>query len=233
MNQSGNMGKEKSFDQQASDAQYGVAPTPYHIHDGIGSPLIGKLNSKKLPNGKFINSISIGGFTIYPSTGIEFEPVNNGQNKAIQNAAAIVSTSSSSSVSIVGSAVGSGVTSIVTGIDTLVTPSINFLSGIIWDSVNSQFIVVTAGVYMVIGLVTYMSSTDGKLYQTEIFINGNVAVKSYSQAGATGSATGLCVTQIFNLNIRDKIQLYTWQNSGSNASIYNTSPLTYLSIAKI
>ena len=143
------------------------------------------------------------------------------------------------SSSIAARAYGTSSASIPTGVDTKVLlNSLDFAAGITWDATNSRFVVLTAGYYTITGIATYSSTTSGKLYQTEISLNGNAittgaSAKCYFQASINSGAAGPCATTVLSLSVGDYIELYTWHNVGSNASIYNASGLTYLAIAKV
>lgn len=143
-----------------------------------------------------------------------------------------------SSSSVAARAYGTSSASIPTGADTKVLlNSLDFAAGITWDATNSRFVVLTAGYYTITGIATYSSTTSGKLYQTEISLNGNAitpgaSAKCYFQASITSGAAGPCATTVLSLSVGDYIELYTWHNVGSNASIYNASGLTYLAISK-
>lgn len=226
-----------SFKQQANQSQYGVSPVAYHRHTGVDSPIIGNLNivPSKTLNGDFFYSISIGGFTIYNGNGILFEPVNDGNNKAIPNAVAILSQSTGF-VSGANGTVSNATASVPTGTDTLVALASGFFNGITWDTSTNAFVIITAGQYLVSGVVTYASLISGKLYKTEIFVNGSVVAETGAQSAVTGSGVATvstCVTIVLNLNVGDSVQLYTFQNSGSTESVAGGSPLGYLSIAQV
>lgn len=169
MNQSGK--NEKSFSKQLSDSQYGVSPIPYHEHTGVDSPIIGSLNYQKLPNGDVIASISIGGFTIYSSNGISFEPLNDGRGRAVQNAAAILS---------------SGVTSITAGNGISISSSTGDIT------ISSSASAIPTGVILASSYTTTPPSgwlaCDGSAYSRTIYA-ALYAVVGTSYGSGDGSTT--------------------------------------------
>jgi hypothetical protein len=153
------------------------------------------------------------------------------------------SSSPASTSSINGMAYASSNTTVPTsGIDAQVLANTSiFVNGITFDATNHQFIVKTAGQYLIIGNANYVSTVSGKEYAVEIGINAdpsnpggfNPQAKTYTQASMNSGSAGQPVVTIQNLNIGDTIQLWTWNNSGSSAQVYSGSALTYLSVAKV
>lgn len=178
----------------------------------------------------------VGGVPYHVHNGIDTPHISYGNVSGIPTA---TRSSSSLSSSIAARAYGTSSSSIPSGIDTLVAlNSLDFAAGITWNATDSEFVVETAGYYLITGIATYASTKSGSEYQTEISINGNAAgsgasAKCYFQASINGGAAGPCVSTILSLNVGDYIQLYTWQNSGGNEGIYDSSNLTYLAVAMV
>lgn len=121
---------------------------------------------------------------------------------------------------------------ISSGADTPVTSRLEFVNGGISYN-GTVFTLTSPGQYLVTGTVTYQSSTDGKIYKTELLANGTQFAEATIQAGVSGTAIGASVSKIINITSTTNIGMSTFQNSGSSQSIYDITYLTFLSVTKI
>ena len=109
----------------------------------------------------------------------------------------------------------------------------DFLNGITWDAANHRFTALTAGQYVVIGVIGYTSITDGKTYCAEIYKNGSlVGGGTRVIPGASGVPIYIMVSDIVDLAIGGYVELYTEHSNSVDETVYN-SVLTYFSIAKV
>lgn len=127
---------------------------------------------------------------------------------------------------------GSGTTTINDSSETQVTLNSNtFATGITWDATNHCFTCVTAGRYLVLGQVHYLTVTDAKVYYAKIAKNFTVVTSSLAHSGSTNPLS-VRVSDILDLAVGDNVELYTEHNSGVSRTIANSS-FTYLAIAKL
>lgn len=188
-----------------------VAKTPFHLHNGNDSPQIDISNIARFPSNP-----------------------NDGDTIIYSSALKQWITSTGSGGNSNGRSHGSNIVVIPSGSGAQITLNANdFANGITWDSTNHQFVIVTAGQYLITGAIIFTNITDGKVYECWIVVNGVVLTQVLNQAGSSVSALSITATDILNLAAGDTVQLYTFQGSGSNQNLGTSGDNTYLSIAKV
>jgi hypothetical protein len=134
--------------------------------------------------------------------------------------------------SINGNSSGSGVTSISSGLTTTLTPSNNFANGVTWN-VAHEFVIITAGQYLVTAQVTYLSSVASVAYQLiTTCTDFNDSAEAVSSS-ATGEYISVGTCNIHNFSVGDTIYLQTAQFSGSTQTVQTGQGQTFVSIAKV
>lgn len=110
--------------------------------------------------------------------------------------------------------------------------SANFATGITYDPGNKRFKIITAGKYLVIGVVFYSNPTTANVsYQTMIYLNGVQTVTAYVVPPVLAVTVAQVASRILNLAVNDYIELWGQTNAAGNNNVSGT--LSYLSIAKV
>jgi len=100
------------------------------------------------------------------------------------------------------------------------------------STTNNRFTATTAGYYSVSGSVRYVNISTGYRYYCQFAKNGVVC----SSSGISGSSTAgitIPISDLIYLNINDYLELYTYQDTGSDATVKPDATSTFLSIQKI
>ena len=126
----------------------------------------------------------------------------------------------------------SALTSIPSGAYTKLTPTNDWANGITWDATNHRFTINTEGYYQVNGTVTFSNPSAAVEVVAAIYKNGSSVAECQGTTNAT-SEGGASVSDIMKCAKGDYIELYCYQNKGSNLAIFTSSNLTYLSIHKV
>jgi len=86
----------------------------------------------------------------------------------------------------------------------------------------SRITVNDAGYYLVLGCICYAPNATG-IRRAYIYVNGAwVSMNSVLNAGATASAF-VVVSDVRYLNAGDYLELYAWQNSGGDLTVYGVA----------
>jgi hypothetical protein len=108
----------------------------------------------------------------------------------------------------------------------------NFTSGITFDSVNHQFIIETAGKYLVHLSITTGAAVASKNYTIYLYKNaGEVSQASFQSVGS-GSMTWL-LTDIVDCAAGDGLVAYLTDDYTGFTNISNNSATTFFAVAKL
>ena len=84
-----------------------------------------------------------------------------------------------------------------------------------FNTTTDRYVVPTTGEYLVIGSCKLGSVIDAKQYQTELQVNGSVTTYSISHGSHTANYADV-VSDIYQLDASDYVQMSIFQNSGSD-----------------
>jgi len=97
---------------------------------------------------------------------------------------------------------------------------------------NYRFTTTVAGYYLFIGSCYYFPTVDQKVYTCRIHKNNVV----YQVGAITSSGTGDIIIPsigIVKLSVNDYLELYTYQNSGGNATLIKGKEVTFLTVKRL
>jgi hypothetical protein len=103
-----------------------------------------------------------------------------------------------------------------------------------FNTATYRYTATKAGLYLVVGMITYTDMTDQSAGYVVIRKNGvdYLAVLARQSASSAGylSPIGLDIAQ---LAVGDYLELFAWQNKGSNANAKGGSDRTFLAVFKV
>lgn len=128
---------------------------------------------------------------------------------------------------------GSGVTTIANNTNTKLTLNANsFASGVTWNSGSNRFDIVTTGKYIVTAQVRYVAIAGATIYTTQVNVNGASFLTTSIPSNYVTANINIVGFDILSLAAGDYVELYTYQNSGGNQTVANSSE-TFLAIALV
>jgi len=102
------------------------------------------------------------------------------------------------------------------------------------NATNYRFTAKVDGYYEIKSNIIYADSVDQKLFLSKIYRNGSATNRTPTVIAASGTDI-LSVVNLDTIHLaaNDYIELYTWQNSGGNRTIWGDSDLTFMAVNKI
>jgi hypothetical protein len=109
-----------------------------------------------------------------------------------------------------------------------------------WDTLNEfdpttnhRFTATAAGIYLVSMKLGWENITATGAYYMTLYLNGVEFRRGEFQGALTGKWLGCLGTLLVKLAADDYLELYAYQNSGSNQSLYPGSAYTFMSIQRV